>query len=212
LSEHAALAAHQAQLYGELERAYDDLRQTQQATMQQERLRALGQMASGIAHDINNALSPVALYTQALLEREPGVSERGREYLTTIQRAIDDVAETVSRMRELYRPHQPQVVLAHVNINRLVEQVIGLTRARWSDQPQHRGIVIELETELAAVLPPISGAEAEIRDALTNLIFNAVDAMPEGGTLTVCTKILTVEGVLDGMRSVALAWKCLIPV
>ena len=58
-----ALAAHQAQLYGALQQAYDDLRQTQQAVMQQERLRALGQMASGIAHDINNAISPVALYT-----------------------------------------------------------------------------------------------------------------------------------------------------
>ena len=53
-----ALAAHQAQLYGALQQAYDDLRQTQQAVMQQERLRALGQMASGIAHDINNAISP----------------------------------------------------------------------------------------------------------------------------------------------------------
>jgi signal transduction histidine kinase len=158
---------------------------------------ALGQMASGIAHDINNALSPVALYTEALLEKEPGVSERGRGYLTTIQRAIEDVAETVSRMREFYRPRESQAVLAHVNINRLIEQVVGLTRARWSDQPQHRGIVIEVETELAAELPAISGAEAEIRDALTNLIFNAVDAMPEGGTLTVSTKMLTQKGV-DG--------------
>ncbi|MGH8631088.1 MAG: PAS domain S-box protein, partial [Burkholderiales bacterium] len=63
LSEHVALAAHQAQLYGALQQAYDDLRQTQNAVMQQERLRALGQMASGIAHDIDNAISPVALYT-----------------------------------------------------------------------------------------------------------------------------------------------------
>jgi len=195
LSEHAALAAHQAQLYGELQQAYDDLRRTQQSTMQQERLRALGQMASGIAHDINNALSPVALYTDALLEREPGLSERGREFLTTIQRAIGDVAATVARMREFYRPREPQGVLAHVNINLLVEQVIGLTRARWSDQPQHRGVGIELETRLAVELPPIPGAEAEIRDALTNLIFNAVDAMPEGGKLRICTKMLTGEGV-----------------
>jgi len=194
LSEHAALAAHQAQLYGELQQAYDDLRQTQQSAMQQERLRVLGQMASGIAHDINNALSPVALYTDALLEKEPGVSERGREYLTTIQRAIEDVAETVARMREFYRPRESQVVLTHVDINPLVEQVIGLTRARWSDQPQHRGIVIQLEMHLAAELPPISGVEAEIRDALTNLIFNAVDAMPQGGKLTIRTKALTVEG------------------
>ena len=70
LSGHVALAAHQAQIYAALQQAYDDLWQTQQAVMQQERLRALGQMASGIAHDINNALSPVALYTESLLERE----------------------------------------------------------------------------------------------------------------------------------------------
>ncbi|TLY91326.1 MAG: GAF domain-containing protein [Gammaproteobacteria bacterium] len=78
LSEHVALAAHQAQLYGELQRAYDDLRQSQQAILQQERLRALGEMASGIAHDINNAISPAALYTESLLEREPGLSERAQ--------------------------------------------------------------------------------------------------------------------------------------
>ena len=63
-----ALAAHQAQLYAALQQAYDELRQTQEAVMQQERLRALGQMASGIAHDINNAISPIALYTESLLE------------------------------------------------------------------------------------------------------------------------------------------------
>ena len=74
LSEHVALAAHQSQLHEALQKAYDDLRQTQQAVMQQERLRALGQMASGIAHDINNAISPVTLYTEALLEKEPDLS------------------------------------------------------------------------------------------------------------------------------------------
>jgi signal transduction histidine kinase len=194
LSEHASLAAQQAQLHGELQQAYEELRRTQQSAMQQDRLRALGQMASGIAHDINNALSPVALYTDALLENEPGVSERGRQYLTTIQRAIEDVAETVARMREFYRPRESNLALIQVNINRLIEQVIGLTRARWSDQPQQRGRVIELQTQLAAELPPISGAEAEIRDALTNLIFNAVDAMPEGGKLTIRTKTLEVAG------------------
>ena len=81
LSEHVALAAHQAHLYGALQQAYDDLRQTQHAVMQQERLRALGQMASGIAHDINNAISPVALYTESLLEQEPDLSARARDYL-----------------------------------------------------------------------------------------------------------------------------------
>ncbi len=189
LSEHVALAARQAQLHEALQRAYDDLSQSQQTVLQQERLRALGQMASGIAHDINNAISPVSLYTDTLLEREPNLSERARGYLVTIQRAIEDVAETVARMREFYRPREQQLVLGRVALNRLVEQVVDLTRARWSDLPQQRGVVIRLQRDLAPSLPEIMGAEVEIRDALTNLIFNAVDAMPEGGTLTLRTRI-----------------------
>ena len=194
LSQHVALAARQAQLHEALQRAYDDLRQTQQTVMQQERLRALGQMASGIAHDINNAISPISLYTDTLLEREPQLSERARGYLVTIQRAIEDVAQTVARMREFYRPREQQLVLARVAINRLIEEVLDLTRARWSDLPQQRGIFIRLQKDLAPDLPEIMGAEGEIRDALTNLVFNAVDAMPEGGTLTLRSCKASVEG------------------
>lgn len=188
LSEHAALAAHQAQLHTALQRAYDDLHQTQQAVMQQERLKALGQMASGIAHDINNAISPVALYTESLLETETSLSPRARDYLETIQRANEDVAATVARMREFYRPREADLVLSPVNLNEVAEDVIGLTRARWSDMPQERGVVIELDTSLTANDPVVPGVEAELREALTNLVFNAVDAMPEGGTLSVRTR------------------------
>jgi CheY-like chemotaxis protein len=160
--------------------------------MQQERLRALGQMASGIAHDINNAISPVSLYTESLLEREPNLSERTRNYLTTIQRAIEDVARTVARMREFYRERDAQLTLERVEINRSVQQVVELTKPRWSDLPQARGAMVDLQTYLADPLPDIMGAEHEIRDALTNLIFNAVDAMPTGGALTVRTRRATV--------------------
>jgi signal transduction histidine kinase/ActR/RegA family two-component response regulator len=192
LSEHVALASHQARLYGALQQAYDDLRQSQHTVMQQERLRALGQMASGIAHDINNAISPVSLYTESLLEREPNLSERTRSYLTTIQRAIEDVARTVARMREFYRERDAQLMLERVELNRAVQQVIELTKPRWSDLPQARGAMVDLQTYLADSLPDIMGAEHEIRDALTNLIFNAVDAMPSGGTLVVRTRKATV--------------------
>lgn len=189
LSEHVALASHQAHLHSALQQAYDDLRQTQKTVMQQERLRALGQMASGVAHDINNAISPIALYTESLLEREPGLSPRARGYLATIQRAIEDVAQTVARMREFYRPREPQLVLGRVDLNRIAEQVIELTRARWSNDLQERGLVISVQTHLAPDLPGIMGADNEIRDALTNLIFNAIDAMPEGGTLSIRTRV-----------------------
>jgi len=187
-SEHTALAAHQAQLYTALQQAYDDLRQTQQQVMQQERLRALGQMASGIAHDINNAISPMALYTEALLERESALSERGRKQLEIIQRAVDDVAQTVARMGEFYRFREPEAALAPIDLNLLVEQVLDLTRARWSDMAQQRGAVIELKLDLDPALPSLAGVQSQIRDALVNLVFNAVDAMPQGGTLSIRTR------------------------
>ena len=178
----------------ELEQSNEALRQAQHALIQQERLRALGQMASGIAHDINNAISPIALYTEALLEREPDLSERARGYLTTIQRAIDDVAQTVGRMREFYRPREPQLQLADVELNPLIQQVIDLTRARWNDLAQQRGVMIELKSTLAPDLSTIRGAENEIRDALTNLIFNAVDALPQGGNIEIRTRCEQVRG------------------
>jgi PAS domain S-box-containing protein len=187
LSEHVALAAQQAQLYGALQDAYKDLRLTQAAVMQQERLRALGQMASGIAHDINNAISPIALYTESLLERESALSEQGRGHLKIIQRSIEDVAETVGRMREFYRQREPQMLLSPVQLNDLIPQVVDLTRARWNDMPQQRGVMIDVRQDLAHALPPIMGVDGEIREALTNLVFNAVDALPEGGTLTLRT-------------------------
>ncbi len=68
--------------------------------MQQERLRALGQMSSGIAHDINNAMSPMALHTNLFWRRESDLTPRMRNYLETVKRVVDDVSATVGRMRE----------------------------------------------------------------------------------------------------------------
>ena len=195
LSEHVALAGHQAQLHTALQTAYEELRSTQQAVMQQERLRVLGQMASGIAHDINNAISPITLYADSMLETEPGLSERGRGYLHTIQQAASDVADTVARMREFYRQREGQSELSPLDINEIVPQVIELTRARWEAMPQQRGIVIERRVELAAALPLVLGAKSEIREALTNLVFNAVDAMPQGGILTLRTRGLATDRI-----------------
>lgn len=195
LSEHIALASHQAQLYQDLQLAYDNLRISQQTLLQQERLRALGQMASGVAHDINNAISPIALYTESLLEHEQTLSDRARSYLRTIQRAIADVAQTVTRMREFYRQRDQEALLTPVNLNELVEQAITLTRARWSDMAQERGVMIEMSTQLETDIPLVLGTESDIRDALTNLIFNAVDAMPTGGTLSVRTRLAPAQGV-----------------
>ena len=189
LCEHVALAAHQARLHTQLQSAYDELRQTQQAVMQHERLRALGQMASGIAHDINNALSPVSGFAELLLRNEKNLSEAAHRYLNHIKTASDDVAHIVTRMRDFYRKREEHQPLLPVNLNQLTQQVIELTRPRWRDISQQRGISVEVKNDFDPNLPEIIGTESELREGLTNLIFNAVDAMPRGGIITLRTRV-----------------------
>jgi signal transduction histidine kinase/CheY-like chemotaxis protein len=167
-----------------------ELSQVKHAVLQQERLRALGQMAGGIAHDINNAISPAAMYIEALLEQDKTLNPRARERLSIVQQAIAAVVQTVARLREFCRPREVQAPREIVDLNELVQQSVALTRARWQTMAQGKGVVIKTELDLANGLPPITGSASEIRDAVVNLIFNAVDAMPNGGTITLQTRAL----------------------
>ena len=175
----------------DLQKAYDELRQTQQSVVQQERLRALGQMASGIAHDVNNALSPVLAFADMVLKKEPDISAASRKNLEHIKTAAEDIAHIVARMSEFYRRREENKRLRLVDVNRLVEQVIDLTRPRWQDMAQSQGVLIRVETRFADKLPQLYANESELRETLTNLILNSVDAMPKGGTITVGTRGLS---------------------
>lgn len=188
LSEHVALAAHQARLHSDLARAYQELRQTQVTVMQQERLKALGQMASGIAHDVNNALSPVVGYADLILQSEQGLSANGKRFIKHIQTAGEDIAHIVSRLREFYRKREDKESLQVLDLNALAGQVVDMTRPRWRDIPQSNGVTIEVQTDLASEIPNFVGIESEVREALTNLMLNAVDAMPRGGRITLRTR------------------------
>jgi len=187
LGEHVSAAAYQAKLHEDLLRAYNELGATQQAVLQQERLRALGQMASGIVHDINNALGPILGYADMLLEFETGLSDRVKRDLKTIRTAAGDITHIIAGMREFYRKRDEQDSLAPVNLNCLVKQVVDLTRPRWKDMPQEHGIVVTVDTECQKDLPLLAGIESEIREAVTNLVLNAVDALPGGGKVTLRT-------------------------
>ena len=189
LGEQVAVAGSQAHLYSELQRAYTELRENQRTMMQQERLRALGQMASGIAHDINNTLTPIVTFSDLLLESEPALSHRTRTCLKHIQTAGTDIAGIVARLREFYRPRDAHEADEQIDLHALLTQVSELTRPRWRDMPQARGVVIELKMEFATAVPPVLGHSIELRESITNLILNAVDAMPDGGTLTLRTRL-----------------------
>ncbi len=168
--------------------AYDELRHTQQVVVQQERLRALGQMASGIAHDINNALSPVLAYSDLLLGMQPKSNDASYRYLQNIYRSAEDIAQIVARMREFYRPRGDHEPLVELNVNQTIEEVIDLTRPRWRDLAQRQGQDIKIQRDFQQDLPRLTSDASELREALTNLIFNAVDAMPQGGTIVLASR------------------------
>src|SRR5580658_8203139 len=182
---------NQVRLTEGTQKAYDELRQTQQTVVQQERLRALGQMASGVAHDINNALSPITAYSELLLSTLPDLADAPRQRLTRISQAAEDVAQIVARMREFYRRDLDPEHLGLVDVNKAIEEVVELTRPRWRDLAQRQGISIHIKFELEPTPPMLVCNVSELREALTNVVFNAVDALPEGGAITLVSRLVT---------------------
>jgi len=173
-----------------LERALAELRAIQQQVVQQERLNALGTMASGIVHDFSNLLSPITGLSELLL-LDPLLranEERATHYLQTIHVAARDAARIVGRLRDFYRSRTDLEPRIPIEVTRLVEDVIAFTQPSWRDQARSRGIRIQLDLDLTPVAP-IVGGDAEMREALTNLILNAVDALPEGGIIRVSTRM-----------------------
>ena len=183
LAEDLQVAAKNRELHQELATSYDELKKTQQKMVEQERISVMGQMASGIAHDINNTLAPISLYTEALLESEEGLSKRAKRFLKTIRQATSDIESTVGRLREFYRKPEEETEARPIDLPGLFDQVIEITSARWRDTPQKEGVSIDVQKELSKEMSALNGVESEIREVLINLVINAVDAMPRGGTI-----------------------------
>lgn len=174
----------------ELEKALSELKATQHQIIQQERLSAIGQMASGIAHDFNNTLTPILGFSELLLENEALLDDKveARRCLEMLRTSAKDAASVVSRLREFYRPADTDEEFPIVDLAKIVQQAVSLTEPKWRSQTQAKGLTIEVTMEIKAA-PFVAGEESALREVLTNLIFNAVDAMPEGGRIALETSI-----------------------
>ena len=160
------------------------------------RMEMLGQMATGIAHDFNNLLTSILGHVELLkgaLEERPELVYF-QEQLLTIERASLDGAALVRKIQRYIR-HEKKQRFEPIDLAAIVDEVASLTRPYWFNEPRRQGIAIRMARELNAV-PPIRGAESELREVFVNLILNAVQAMPDGGTLTLGTR-------LDGSSVVA---------
>ena len=170
-----------------LEETLAELRSAQEAVVKQERLSALGMMAGGIAHDFNNALTMVLGYGELLLPHmQQSAPEQEIAYLRHMIDAAQDATHVVSRLREFYRPATCNDVRVPVDLNEIVQKTVSLTAPKWKDKARMGGVQIEVLTDLQATAS-VAGNAVELREVLTNLIFNAVDAMPRGGKIVVST-------------------------
>ncbi len=184
VAQQAAIAIENARLYADLQEAYGQVKAAQEQVVQTEKLGALGQMAGGVAHDFNNLLTAILGRAELLQRRtsDPHVLKG----LKVIQQAALDGAETVRRILGFARAKGEEQSEA-VDMPTLLEQVVEIARPRWKDESQVRGVAIEVRRAVEPV-PPVRGNAAELREVFLNLLFNAVDAMPAGGTITLGTR------------------------
>jgi signal transduction histidine kinase len=183
-ADHAAIALDNTRLYEDAQRALSDLRAMQQRLVQGETLRALGELAGGAAHHLNNLLTIIVGRIQLL--RRSSADARAARTLEIIERAAKDGAEVVRRLQQfagMRRTTPPRVV----HVEEIVADVLEMTRGRWQDAARAQGVEITMETTLGAV-PPVAGDPAALRELLTNLVLNAVDALPTGGRITIETR------------------------
>jgi signal transduction histidine kinase/DNA-binding response OmpR family regulator len=185
IARQAAIALENGRLYAELQTALKTVEESQQRIVQGERLRALGEMAGGVAHDFNNTLAIIIGRAEVLLNSTEDV--QAQRQLNVIIKVALDAAQTVKRIQEFTRMRRARP-FHPVDLNQIVDEVVEMSRSRWKDDAQGRGIRYDVRVEQTP-LPMVAGDPAELRDALTNIVFNALDAMPEGGTITFRTGI-----------------------
>jgi PAS domain S-box-containing protein len=166
--------------------ALAEVRATQTQMVQMEKMRAVGELASGIAHDFNNALMAIMGYTE-LAEEDLDNPQALASHLGIIKKAAQDASSTVQRLQRFAR----QRVATHgvaTDLNEVVHDVVEMTRPRWRDTAQKEGRTYEVQI-VTAPLPPVMGEPSGLREVLVNMIYNAFDAMPEGGKLTLTTRL-----------------------
>ena len=177
LARHAALAIENAQLFEREQRTIEELREAQKAVLQAEKLATIGQMAAGIAHELNTPLTYIMGNLELL--NAQGLNDRQKEMLASVARGAERIKRLAQGMLAFSRPGQE--VPAPVNVNEVIERSLELC---------HYQILkagVQLEKDLGLDLPTVSGVSNQLEMALINLVVNAIQAMGKGGRLRVAS-------------------------
>jgi signal transduction histidine kinase len=155
---------------------------------QRHRMEALGRMTMGVAHDLNNLLSGLIGHIELLKEkanRGESDTESIQPSIQTIETTAEDGAALIEKLQRYIR-EDTQKHFERVSLSALIEDCITITQPYWYNEPRRQGIEIDVERSLDD-LPDVMGAASELREVFVNLILNAVQAMPDGGTISFTT-------------------------
>jgi signal transduction histidine kinase/CheY-like chemotaxis protein len=176
-------AIENAKLFESLEKAYEELTATQDQLIMAEKLKALGDMAGGVAHDFNNALGTILGHTQLLLNK---ISDpESKKELEVIEQVTLKGRRTVQRLQD-FTHVSSRSQHGRVELNRVIKEAIEATKPAWKDTAQRTGITINLHADLFPGVI-IDGSHEELQEAISNVILNAVDALPDGGNIWIKT-------------------------
>ncbi len=189
LGSQLAVAIEVALRAGQLQKAYESLKSAQEQLVFSERIKAIGQMAGGVAHDFNNALAAILARAQIIREdftRDAPDPAKARADLDTIIKTALKAAQIIRRIQDYTRIRKdaPQ---APVDINFAIKDAIEISRPKWKQEAEARGKPIEIQATLSQV-PMVTGIVHELTQVVENLIFNAVEAMPDGGRISLATR------------------------
>lgn len=168
---------------------------TEQELVRLERLSALGELAAGINHNLNNILVGVTVSSEFLLEdvQDPEI----REHVEVIFRAGRQAADLVARLQDAMLGESEEGALR--SINEVIREAVEAAKPRWKDEAELKGYEIAVELDLAHDLSAIRGSSSGLYNVMLNLLFNAVDALPDGGSIEV-RSIVVAEGVQLSVR------------
>jgi len=153
----------------------------QERAIYSEKLKTLGELSAGMCHDMNNQLFSIIAPARMLLEQI--TDEKHRQALQLIERAASDYAEMIRKV-QTFSKASDDVPFYRVDMSEIVTEALNFTRSKWESEAYAEGVKLDVTVDMKPV-PPVNGNDTELRAVISNLILNAVDAMPEGGHLNI---------------------------
>lgn len=198
LEEHRTMSASLQSTNFQLSDVLSRLERAKHQAIQQERLQAIHQLAYGVVHDLNSALTPIIGMTEFMKMDDTMPTEKPEMYeaVEMIHLSAQNCRRVVMNLVELVHPMKPEGT-ERIDLNKVVQATVDITRPRWRSHAQLSNIHIDVKVELAPEPVYVESKKPDLEECLASLIFNAIDAMPVGGVITITCKEMDGQAIIS---------------